>query len=76
MKRSPEVKVVEVTIKRRIVLTEKVCPRCGTSFFGKKIQKYCSKRCSNLAAYWRNPDAYRESRMKSYRRQKNCREFC
>jgi hypothetical protein len=67
-KKEPKVRVM--TVERHILLTEKACPRCRKQFMGTKWQKYCSKRCSNLAAYWRNPDAYRESRMKSYRKQR------
>ena len=67
-KKKPKVEVV--TVERQIVLTEKRCPQCGRRFMGTKRQKYCSKRCSNVAAYWRNPQAYRESRIKSYHKQK------
>lgn len=70
MKKSPSVKIVDVVLKRRIPLQEKVCPQCGKTFMGAKVARYCSKTCANKAAYWRNPEAYRESRMKSYRRQK------
>lgn len=70
MNKTPRVKVVEVNVTRRIPLTEKVCPQCDEKFLGMKIQKYCSKRCSNAAAYWRNPETYRQSRIESYRRQK------
>ncbi len=70
MKGSQTVKIIKVAVERHITLTEKVCPQCKKKFMGMKIQKFCSKRCSNLAAYHRNPDAYRESRMKSYRKQK------
>jgi len=71
MKKAPTMKVVEVNLTRRIPLTEKVCPRCGKRFLGMKIQKYCSKRCSNAAAYWRNPDQYRKARMAAYYEQKD-----
>jgi ribosomal protein S27AE len=70
MKKSPNVKIVEVTLTRRIPLTEKVCSQCGTSFMAMKIQQYCSKACARKASYWRNPEAYRKSRLKSYRKQK------
>ena len=70
-KKEPQVKVIPVrSTERHIPLTEKVCPQCSTRFMGVKRQQYCSKRCSNLAAYWRNPDAYRQSRLKSHRKQK------
>ncbi len=35
-----------------------------------KAQVLCSKRCSNLAACWRNPAVYRQKRLESYHRQK------
>lgn len=63
--KKPTVKVVKVTMERHIPLTEKTCPQCGRRFMGVKIQKYCSKRCSNLAAYWRNPEAYRKHSLES-----------
>jgi hypothetical protein len=64
------VKIVKVAVERHIKLTEKVCPQCEKTFMGMQIQKFCSKRCSNLAAYQRNPELYRESRMRSYRKLK------
>lgn len=70
MKKSPLVKIVKVTLERHIPLTEKTCRQCGKSFLGSKTKEYCSRACVRKAAYWRNPDAYRESRLKSYRRQK------
>ena len=71
MKKKPSTeKIVRVTIERHIPLIEKTCPQCGQSFQGAKVAKFCSTGCRNKAAYWRHPDAYRESRMKSYRRQK------
>jgi len=70
VKKSPEVKIVKVTLERHIPLTEKTCPQCGKHFMGMKIQQYCTKTCARKASYWRNPDAYRQSRLRSYRRQK------
>ena len=70
MKKSPDVKVVKVTLERHIPLTAKKCPQCGKQFMGMKIQQYCSKACARKASYWRNPEGYRESRLKSYRKQK------
>ncbi len=69
-RKKPEVKVVEVIVKRRIVLEPKKCAQCGKSFLGSKRKQYCSRACVEKAAYWRNPEAYRDSRMKSYRKQK------
>lgn len=66
-----KVKVVEVALTRRISLTEKICPQCDKRFMGMRIQRYCSKRCSNLAAYWRNPETYRQNRLDSYRRRRD-----
>jgi hypothetical protein len=64
------VKIVRVVTERHIPLTEKVCPQCGKRFMGVTIQQYCSKPCAKKAAYHRNPEAYRESRMKSYHKAK------
>jgi hypothetical protein len=42
---------------------------CKAAFRAPKKALYCSVACRNKAAYWRNPEAYRESRRKSYRKQ-------
>jgi hypothetical protein len=68
--KKPEVKVVEVLIKRRIVLEQKTCKQCGKEFMGIKRKEYCSRACVEKAAYHRHPEAYRESRMRSYRKAK------
>jgi hypothetical protein len=60
----------ELIVIRRIPLFDKVCEQCKKSFKGQHRAKYCSKACSNKAAYWRNPQAYRESRLKNYRKSK------
>jgi hypothetical protein len=74
-KKEPKVKVIKVSpTERHIPLEEKICPQCGRRFAGMKRQKYCSKRCSNLSAYWRNPETYREARLKSYRKQKRVKK--
>jgi ribosomal protein S27AE len=70
MNKSPKVKIVKVTLERHIPLMEKTCPQCGTQFMGVKIQRYCATACAKKASYWRNPEAYRESRIKNYRKQK------
>jgi len=70
VEKSQTVKIVKVAIERSIKLTEKVCLQCKKKFMGMQIQKFCSKRCSNLAAYQRNPETYRENRMKSYHKLK------
>jgi hypothetical protein len=69
-RKKPEERVVEVIVKRRIRLEQKTCKQCGTTFLGSKRKQYCSRACVEKAAYWRNPDAYRQSRLRSYRRQK------
>ena len=70
MKKSPDVKIIQVTLERHIPLVEKKCVQCGTSFKGPKNKQYCSRACVQKAAYHRNPEAYRESRMRSYRKAK------
>jgi hypothetical protein len=37
---------------------------------GRKNKQYCSKACARKASYWRNPETYRQARMKNYRKQK------
>jgi hypothetical protein len=64
------VTVVVTMVKRRVVLEQKTCKQCGEAFLGMKRKQYCSRACVEKAAYWRNPEAYRESRLKSYRKQK------
>jgi hypothetical protein len=68
--KKPGVKVIEVTIKRRVTLEQKACKQCGKTFMGIKRKEYCSRACVEKAAYHRNPAAYRESRMRSYRKSK------
>ncbi len=63
-------RTVHITMTRNIPLEKKTCPQCEKSFLGIKIQKYCSRACNNLAAYWRHPEANRQSRVKSYWKQK------
>ncbi len=70
MEKSPTVKKVKVRFTRRIPLTEKVCKQCGKDFMGAKLAIYCSQACGKKAAYWRNPDTYRQKRLESYSRQK------
>lgn len=62
-------RVLEVV--RRLPLTKKSCPQCGKEFWGQPVRKFCSTPCRNKAAYWRDPEAYRQSRLKSYRKQKD-----
>jgi len=69
-----KVKIKKMMVERHIPFTEKKCLQCGKSFMGMKIQQYCSKACARKASYWRNPAAYRESRLKSYRKQKESRK--
>ena len=57
-------------VVRRLPLTKKSCSQCGKEFWGQASRKFCSTSCRNKAAYWRNPEAYRESRLKSYHKQK------
>lgn len=68
--RKQSVKIVTVTMERHIPLVEKTCALCGKKFMGVKVKRYCSTACAKKASYWRNPEAYRESRMRSYRKSK------
>ncbi|MBM4255213.1 MAG: hypothetical protein FJ147_04880 [Deltaproteobacteria bacterium] len=69
-KKETQVQVQTFTVTRKVTLEEKACVQCGTRFMGRRNKEYCSKACAKKAAYHRNPEAYRESRMKSYRKQK------
>jgi len=69
-KKEPQVQVQTFTVTRRVTLGEKACSQCGTRFMGRKNKQYCSQACARKASYWRNPEAYRESRLKSYRKQR------
>jgi hypothetical protein len=64
------VKIVKVIIDRHIPLVEKTCAQCEKKFVGVKVKRYCSTACAKKASYWRHPEAYRESRLKSYRKGK------
>lgn len=59
-------KVMEIV--RRLPMEKKTCPTCEKEFWGPAVRKFCSPSCRNKAAYHRNPEAYRASRMKSYRK--------
>ena len=61
-------KVMEIV--RRVPIGKKTCPTCTKEFWGPAVRKFCSTSCRNKAAYYRNPETYRESRMRSYRKSK------
>lgn len=61
-------KVMEVV--RRLPMEKKSCPTCRKEFWGPAVRKFCSTACRNKAAYHRAPEAYRASRMRSYRKSK------
>ena len=73
--KKPRVTVIEMTIKRRVTLEQKACKQCGKGFMGIKRKEYCSRACVEKAAYHRNPEAYRESRMRSYRKTKDAKNL-
>jgi len=72
-KKGPQVQVQTFTVTRKVTLEEKRCSQCGKPFLGRKNREYCSTACAKKAAYWRNPDAYRQSRLRSYHKQKEQR---
>jgi tRNA(Ile2) C34 agmatinyltransferase TiaS len=53
-----------------VKLAERICPTCGKKFEGWGKQTYCSKLCSNKAAYARNAEAYRAARRAKYQAEK------
>lgn len=69
-KKDPQIQVQTFTVTRKVTLEDKACSQCGKHFVGRKNKQYCSMACARKASYWRNPDAYRESRMKSYHKHK------
>lgn len=48
------VKVVELTVVRRIPLQELICSNCEQKFYGMRLRKYCSSQCQTRAAWQRN----------------------
>jgi tRNA(Ile2) C34 agmatinyltransferase TiaS len=58
------------TMTKTVVLTDRVCPVCKKKFEGWGKQTYCSKLCSNKAAYDRNADQYRATRRAKYQAEK------
>lgn len=63
-------RLLKADVKVRTVLETKKCQQCGELFAGTKRALYCSSLCAKKAAYWRNPDTYRQKRMESYQRRK------
>jgi tRNA(Ile2) C34 agmatinyltransferase TiaS len=63
-------KTLTLTRTITVKLTERICPTCGKKFEGWGKQKYCSKLCSNKAAYDRNADQYRATRREKYQAEK------
>lgn len=70
VKRAAKTRVIEIPLVRRITLEWKTCPRCGKSFEGAKVARFCSKVCANKASYQRHAEAIREKRMAKYYQQK------
>ena len=65
-----EREVQRTSFVRRVKQLEKRCPVCGSTFWGAKISRYCSRACQNKANYERHEEEYRQIRRESYRRQK------
>ena len=59
-------KTLTLTRTMTVKLTERICPQCGKKFEGWGKQTYCSKLCSNKAAYDRNAEQYRATRRAKY----------
>jgi endogenous inhibitor of DNA gyrase (YacG/DUF329 family) len=69
MAKKQKVKVVKVTVERRIPVFKKTCPVCGKTFEGTKLSKYCSKRCLNRADYHRHAEERRKKRLLRYHKE-------
>jgi len=61
---------MQITVTRTLKLKEKTCPACQKRFVGPLVKKYCSRVCLNRANYERHADAYRETRVEKYQREK------
>jgi hypothetical protein len=70
MKKTQTVKVVQVTMERRIPLSEKTCPVCEKRFMGAKLAKFCSQACKLKASYQRHAEERRAERRERYRASK------
>ena len=70
-RKAQTMKTVEVSpYQRTYALTEKKCPVCGNTFIGQQRAVYDTVACRQKANYRRHGEAYRESRLKSYRKAK------
>jgi tRNA(Ile2) C34 agmatinyltransferase TiaS len=58
------------TLTRTVTLSDRTCPICRKRFEGWGKQQFCSKLCSNKAAYARHAEAYRAHRREKYRAEK------
>ncbi len=65
-----EQEIQRTSYTRKVTEIEKTCHVCGTTFWGAKISRYCSRVCQNKANYERHAEQYRQARVESYRRQK------
>jgi hypothetical protein len=65
-KASPKVRVIEISIVRRLTLEKKTCPQCSKHFEGAKVARFCSKSCANKSSYQRHAETAREKRMAKY----------
>lgn len=68
--KQPEVKIVNVQVRRKIPLIPKTCPVCGKTFVGAKLAKYDSLQCKQKASYGRHVEARRQKRMEKYHQEK------
>lgn len=69
----PREKEMEITVTRRVKLLEKVCPACGTTFWGPKVRVYCTGRggtCANRANYLKHAEQRRRHRVEKYQAEK------
>jgi tRNA(Ile2) C34 agmatinyltransferase TiaS len=63
-------KTLTLTRTMTVKLTDRSCPTCGKKFEGWGKQQYCSKLCSNRAAYARHAEQYRAARRAKYQAEK------
>ena len=68
-RKKAKTRVVVQIIRKKVTLTEKSCPQCGTVFEGRWDKRFCSAVCRSKADYQKHANARREARVKRYRAQ-------
>ena len=59
-------KTVPISMVRTITEVEKTCLVCGTTFWGRTNQTYCSRACQNRRYYQQNRERLTAERRDAY----------